>query len=398
MSLVQLRKSAAPPPRDLAASCPPRARRWTARGWDAARHPHRHRRRLRRSPGLRPGADRAASSRGAASASGIIAQPDWTVADDLPRAWARRGSSSASPRATSTRCSTSSPRRRRSAARISTRPAAAPAARPNRATHRLREPAAAQAFPGVPIVLGGIEASLRRIAHYDYWSDKVRRSILLDAKADLLVFGMGERPVWEIAERLRDGRADRRRSATCAAPRYRAAQGASGEALEADPRYVTRRQDVVLPSLRGGRDRQGAPSREMSRAFQLETNPGNARPLAPARTAIEAVYFNPPRARRSDDARSRWTSSTTCRSARVAAPVATRERDPRLRDGQALDRARCAAASAAARSARSPSTRGASSRAARPRACCARCARCAAWTTSAARSPTSAARPRTCTR
>src|SRR3954449_8850285 len=48
-----------------------------------------------------------------------------------------------------------------------------------------------QAFPGVPIVLGGIEASLRRIAHYDYWSDQVRRSILLDAKADLLIFGMG---------------------------------------------------------------------------------------------------------------------------------------------------------------------------------------------------------------
>ena len=76
--------------------------------------------------------------------------------------------------------------------------------RPDRATivyaQRCRE-----AFPDVPIVLGGIEASLRRIAHYDYWSDKVRRSILLDAKADLLVFGMGERPVWEVADRLRRG-------------------------------------------------------------------------------------------------------------------------------------------------------------------------------------------------
>src|SRR5690606_4996194 len=62
-----------------------------------------------------------------------------------------------------------------------------------------------QAFGDVPIVLGGIEASLRRIAHYDYWSEKIRRSILLDAKADLLVFGMGERPVWEIARRLKAG-------------------------------------------------------------------------------------------------------------------------------------------------------------------------------------------------
>ncbi|HWP97475.1 MAG TPA: YgiQ family radical SAM protein [Syntrophomonadaceae bacterium] len=59
-----------------------------------------------------------------------------------------------------------------------------------------------QAFPGVPIVVGGIEASLRRIAHYDYWSNSIRRSILLDSKADLLVYGMGEYPLWEIARRL----------------------------------------------------------------------------------------------------------------------------------------------------------------------------------------------------
>ena len=62
-----------------------------------------------------------------------------------------------------------------------------------------------QAFPGVPIILGGIEASLRRIAHYDYWSDSIRRSVLLDAKADMLIFGMGERPVWEVADRLAAG-------------------------------------------------------------------------------------------------------------------------------------------------------------------------------------------------
>jgi uncharacterized radical SAM protein YgiQ len=64
-----------------------------------------------------------------------------------------------------------------------------------------------EAFGDVPIVLGGIEASLRRIAHYDYWSDKVRRSVLLDAKADLLVFGNGERAVVEIAHRLAAGEA-----------------------------------------------------------------------------------------------------------------------------------------------------------------------------------------------
>ncbi|NNM81516.1 MAG: YgiQ family radical SAM protein [Burkholderiales bacterium] len=62
-----------------------------------------------------------------------------------------------------------------------------------------------EAYADVPIVLGGIEASLRRIAHYDYWSDKVRRSVLVDAKADLLVFGNGERQVVEIAHRLAKG-------------------------------------------------------------------------------------------------------------------------------------------------------------------------------------------------
>lgn len=60
-------------------------------------------------------------------------------------------------------------------------------------------------FPDVPIVIGGIEASLRRFAHYDYWSDRVRQSILADAPADLLVFGMGERQVVDIAERTRKG-------------------------------------------------------------------------------------------------------------------------------------------------------------------------------------------------
>ncbi len=73
--------------------------------------------------------------------------------------------------------------------------------RPDRAalvySQRCRE-----AYKDVPIVLGGIEASLRRIAHYDYWSDKVRRSLLVDAKADLLLYGNAERAIVEIAHRL----------------------------------------------------------------------------------------------------------------------------------------------------------------------------------------------------
>jgi uncharacterized radical SAM protein YgiQ len=64
---------------------------------------------------------------------------------------------------------------------------------------------AREAFKGVPVIIGGIEASLRRFAHYDYWDDAVRRSVLIDSKADLLVYGMGEKPILEIAGRLAGG-------------------------------------------------------------------------------------------------------------------------------------------------------------------------------------------------
>lgn len=62
-----------------------------------------------------------------------------------------------------------------------------------------------EVFKDVPVIIGGIEASLRRFAHYDYWDNKVRRSVLLDSRADLLVYGMGEKPILEIADYLRQG-------------------------------------------------------------------------------------------------------------------------------------------------------------------------------------------------
>lgn len=80
--------------------------------------------------------------------------------------------------------------------------------RPDRATivytQKLRE-----LFKGVPVIIGGIEASLRRIPHYDYWSDKVRNSLLFDSKADLLVYGMAEIPVLFIAQQLAEGKSIR---------------------------------------------------------------------------------------------------------------------------------------------------------------------------------------------
>jgi uncharacterized radical SAM protein YgiQ len=162
--------------------------------------------------------------------------------------------------------------------------------RPDRASivyaQRCRE-----AFPEVPIVLGGIEASLRRIAHYDYWSDKVRRAILFDAKADLLVFGMGERPIWEIADRL--SRGERVQDIRDVRGTAYLINDEAMKVLEADPaRRAADQKTVVLPSYEEVVADKEAFAR-MSRDFQLETNPGNGRPLA-QRHGNRAVYFNPP--------------------------------------------------------------------------------------------------------
>ena len=83
-------------------------------------------------------------------------------------------------------------------------PGGQPGRRPDRAVI-VYSGLARRAFPDLPVIIGGIEASLRRFAHYDYWDDKVRRSVLVDSGADLLIYGMGEKPVVEIARRLKKG-------------------------------------------------------------------------------------------------------------------------------------------------------------------------------------------------
>jgi uncharacterized radical SAM protein YgiQ len=146
-----------------------------------------------------------------------------------------------------------------------------------------------QAFSGVPIILGGIEASLRRIAHYDYWSDSIRRSVLLDAKADMLIFGMGERPVWEVADRLAAGEtlADLRNV------RGTAHVLRKGQWEDIEPsRFIPDGKPVVLPSYEQVKESKEQFS-QMSGAFQKETNPGNGRPLIQPH-GHEAVYLNPP--------------------------------------------------------------------------------------------------------
>ena len=60
-------------------------------------------------------------------------------------------------------------------------------------------------FPSVPLVIGGVEASLRRFSHYDYWADRVKPSVLVESGADMLVYGMGEKPIRQLVERLKAG-------------------------------------------------------------------------------------------------------------------------------------------------------------------------------------------------
>jgi len=197
---------------------------------------------------------------------------------------------------------------------------------------------AREAFRDVPIVIGGIEASLRRIAHFDYWSEKVRRSVLLDAKADLLLFGNAERQICELAHRLAAGEAirditDLRGSAFArravppewieidsthldapgpvsappdpyamaeAAPAAAPACGAGGRgATQKVVRFVRRvknedreRSVIRMPSYEAVAA-DPVLYAHASRILHLESNPGNARALVQRHGDTE-VWLNPP--------------------------------------------------------------------------------------------------------
>jgi uncharacterized radical SAM protein YgiQ len=185
-----------------------------------------------------------------------------------------------------------------------------------------------EAYKEVPIVLGGIEASLRRIAHYDYWSDKVRHSVLLDAKADLLVYGNGERQVVEIAHRLarREAIGDMTEVRGTAFIRKSLPEGwtvidstqldtpgrleahpdpyAEQPACDSKPtqgegekvvHLHTRRQENSVVRLPAYEQVRADPLlyAHASRVFHLETNPGNARSLV-QRHAGREIWINPP--------------------------------------------------------------------------------------------------------
>ena len=151
--------------------------------------------------------------------------------------------------------------------------------------------------PCAPIVLGGIEASLRRIAHYDFWTDSIRKSILFDAKADLLVYGMAEQTVLELARRLRDGRDWRDLRGICYAAKEAPADAVvvpsfeevSGRAGPPDPPNDEAFAGRPGSACRGGSGgpalpKANAPARdaflEMFRLFAANQDPVTARPLA----------------------------------------------------------------------------------------------------------------------
>ncbi|SOB90085.1 uncharacterized radical SAM protein YgiQ [Rhodobacter sp. JA431] len=170
--------------------------------------------------------------------------------------------------------------------------------RPDRSTivytQRCRE-----AFKDVPVVLGGIEASLRRIAHYDYWSDKVRRSILADAKADLLLYGNAERAVIEVANRLAAGESARDLDDIRGVALFRAVPEGTTELpaddLDSADEAATRvpgNTVIRLPSFEVVEEDREAYARA-SRVLHREANPGNARPLV-QRHGDRDLWLNPP--------------------------------------------------------------------------------------------------------
>jgi uncharacterized radical SAM protein YgiQ len=155
---------------------------------------------------------------------------------------------------------------------------------------------AREAYKDAPIVIGGIEASLRRIAHYDYWSDTVKRSVLADSKADLLLYGNAERAIVELAHRLGRGTPiseirDLRGSAFMA-PAGWTPSDAWHEVSERRPHDDRSLTYVRLPDYETVKADKRAYA-TASRLFHLESNPANARALV-QRHGQREVWLNPP--------------------------------------------------------------------------------------------------------
>ena len=162
-----------------------------------------------------------------------------------------------------------------------------------------------EAFKDVPIVLGGIESSLRRIAHYDYWSDKVRRSVLVDSKADILLYGNAERAVVEVAHRFAKGQKaaemDDVRGGALLKPAvpegWTEAHADDIEATDEGAKQANKESGekivVRLPAFEQV-EKDPETYARASRVLHRESNPGNARPLVQKHGDRELWVTPPP--------------------------------------------------------------------------------------------------------
>jgi uncharacterized radical SAM protein YgiQ len=162
-----------------------------------------------------------------------------------------------------------------------------------------------EAFKDVPIVLGGIESSLRRIAHYDYWSDKVRRSVLVDSKADILLYGNAERAVVEVAHRFAKGKKaaemDDVRGVALLKPAvpegWTEARADDIEATDEGAKQANKESGekivVRLPAFEQV-EKDPETYARASRVLHRESNPGNARPLVQKHGDRELWVTPPP--------------------------------------------------------------------------------------------------------
>ncbi len=192
--------------------------------------------------------------------TGIVTQPGWTGSGDLAVMGRPRLFAGVSAGAIDSMLAHYTAFRKKRSEDAYT-PGGLAGARPNRAcivyANLLR-----RAFPGLPVVLGGIEASLRRITHYDFWTDALRKPVILDAKADAVVYGMGERALVDIARRLEDGQGLAGIPGTVTAPTGESAAGVQGafefpshEAIVADPRLLMRATLLMEKQVHDGTDR-----------------------------------------------------------------------------------------------------------------------------------------------
>ncbi len=217
---------------------------------------------------------------------GVVAQPSWETPDAIARLGRPRLFAGVTAGALDSLLAHYTAFRRKRHADAYT-PGGRAGARPNRATIVYAN-LVRQAFPGLPVVIGGIEASMRRATHYDFWTDKVRRSLLLDSKADLLVYGMAERATLEVAQRLRDAAAS---SATGAGPPEGILHGIRGTVFVGGGSYPPHTSRWILPSHD---DILAEPKRLMEATLLLERQVHGGTAWATQETEGRTVVFAPP--------------------------------------------------------------------------------------------------------